>query len=555
MVLVAPLLLTGAKKVYAQASLVPAQHPVYEWLHHQRILGHVQEFSYETRPLSRGQLEEHLRELQGLGDTLSSTDRSLLSAYWQEFSVDELRVGAESTLLAGPESVGNRLRDFFGGAGEPHIFARYDSTYNYAVGGFWSHGYLTVNDGEDSYQTQLNEKGVRAYGTFSNAFGVHVEAGNMGALEDARGLRLIPLYAKSHDVVTANKGNALYFEAMASAEFGVVSAHIGHGSLQYGPGLGESLSLSENASTYDWIRLNLNTRHFRLTSLHADLSSQANRGIILLPSDTVETRYATSRWMAFHRMEVLPFPTLSIAFSELLTYSARPTDYSYLNPISPLFFSELDNGDRDNALWVLDAVWRPFPRTELYAVLLADDLQGLGDIWAPDKGEPDTDRAYDLGASVVLPLGLEVSGRYLRLEPFVYTHWQQFNTFEQRGFPLGNSLGPNAEQLGLRVRKWLPWRGWVDLSFSQTTKGLNPLNPDGTLQKNVGGNLLLGDGNTGFRLFEEADRQEYSLLGLEGAIEPWRGLLFTVRYQRRTPSLGDRVTDRNFLDFRLKFGF
>ncbi len=541
--------------VEAQVSLVPAQHPVYEWLHHQRVLGNIDRFSYEAQPLSRGTLTSYLRRLDEQRDELGSHDRVLLRQFLQELSPEGLQESVANNLFKGEGSVFRRVVRSFKEQKEPHIYAYADSGYAYAIDVFYGQSYLSTEDSVSAFNTVLVEKGVRGFASFYDRIGVHLEVGNLGAQSDNRGLRFDPLYNKTFSVAVEERANSNYFEATASYQYKALSAHIGHGALRYGAGFGEPLALSKDASKFDWIRLNVDTKLFRYTALHASLATDTEDGLLILGGDTLATRIAPNRWLALHRFEFLPRDGLAFAFSEMITYSARGADYAYLNPISPLFISELDGQDRDNALWILEATWRVVPGVELHGALLADDLTGLGDLFSGDTGSANNDRAFDIGVNVALRQGWGFGARLVRIEPFVYTHFQQLNAFEQRGFPLGHSLGPNADRKSLRFRKWLPRRGWLAATVSWTRKGLNPIDEDGNIIENVGGDISRGGGNFGFKFLEGADVQEYRELGIEAVIEPWRGIKLSARYELRDKTQGTRVPDRDLFDIRLTLGF
>ena len=541
--------------VEGQVSLVPAQHPVYEWLHHQRVLGNIDRFSYEAQPLSRGTLTAYLRRLDEQRDRLGNHDRVLLRQFLQELSIEGLQESVGNNLFEGEGSIPFRVLKTFRDQKEPHLYAAADSGYAYAIDVFYGQSYLSTEDSVSSFNTVLVEKGVRAYASFYDRFGLHLEVGNLTAQSDDRGARFSPLYNKSFSVVGQDKGNSNYFETSASYQFKALSAHIGHGALRYGAGFGEALGLSTDASKFDWVRLNVDTRLFRYTALHASLASDTENGFLILGGDTLATRISPNRWLALHRLEFLPLDGLRIAFSEMITYSARGTDYAYLNPISPLFLSELDGQDRDNALWLFDATWRVVPGIELYGTVLADDLQGLSGLFSGDSGKTDNDRAFDIGATWALRQGWDLGARFLKIEPFVYTHFQQLNAFEQRGFPLGHSLGPNADRKLLRIRKWLPGRAWIAANLSWTRKGLNPIDADGNTLLNVGGDIAAGGGNSGFKFLEGADVQKYRELGIEAVVEPWRGIKFSARYELRDITQGTRLPDRDLFDIRLTLGF
>ena len=539
----------------AQVSLVPAQHSVYEWLHHQRVLGNIDRFSYEAQPLARGTLSSYLRHLDEQRDRLGDHDRVLLRQFLQELSLEGLQESAANNLFKGEGSIPYRIIKSFKEQKEPHIYAHADSGYAYAIDVFYGQSYLSTEDSVSSFNTVLVEKGLRGFASFYDRIGVHLEVGNLSAQSGNRGLRFNPLYNKTFSVAVEERGNSNYFEATASYQYKALSAHIGHGALRYGAGFGEPLALSRDASKFDWIRLNVDTRLFRYTALHASLASDTQNGKLILGGDTLATRIAPNRWLALHRFEFLPRDGLKFSFSEMIIYSARGTDYAYLNPVSPLFISELDGHDRDNALWLFDATWRVVPGVELYGTVLADDLQGLADLLAGDTGAVDNDRAFDVGVTWALRQGWDFGARFVKIEPFVYTHWQQLNAFEQRGFPLGHSLGPNADRKSLRFRKWLPGRGWLAATLSWTRKGLNPIDAEGDIVENVGGDISQGAGNTGFKFLEGADVQEYRELGIEAVIEPWRGIKISARYELRDITQGTRLPDWDLFDIRLTIGF
>ncbi len=65
--LLVSLILLMHTELRAQSSLVPSYHPVYEWLYQQRIQGNLPYYNYESLPLTRGRIVEHLNELEQQG--------------------------------------------------------------------------------------------------------------------------------------------------------------------------------------------------------------------------------------------------------------------------------------------------------------------------------------------------------------------------------------------------------------------------------------------------------------------------------------------------------
>jgi hypothetical protein len=499
--------------------------------------------------------------LLGSGDSASDAfDRAFLATYVREFSRVGSPASATTSVLGGSREVGgtgnvvDRIRGWVEGYREPHLYAYADSTRAFAVDAWGSIGRTSGSQTGTPFSSIRDEKGIRAFADLMGHLGVHLEAGNLTGHSGRQAVAYDPLYNKTFEAVVQEKSNSIYFEASTSGRWGPVALSIGHGGLQVGPGRRTSLLLSRDASTFDWLRLDLDFERFSYTALHGSLASDVEYGRIVFPDDTVNTNYAGARWLAVHRFDIRPFERLRLGFTEMLTYSARPTDYAYLNPVAPLFFSELDSGDRDNAVWVLDGTVRPIDRVEVYGTLFIDDLVTFGDIFSTGP-EVDVDRAFDVGIDAALPYGLEAGLRYVRIEPWVYTHWQRLNTLDQRGFPLGHPLGPNATTREAHFGAWLPLRGYVGLTVAGSKKGLNPIDDDGVVTRNVGGDLTLGAyADQGrYALFEDADLQEFRTLGVEAAVEPVRGVRFDLRYEKRTQSLGDRMPDYDFLTLRVRY--
>lgn len=552
--------------VEAQVSLVPAQHPVYDWLYHQRVLGNIHRFSYEAQPLSRGTITSYLEQLADRPGRLGGHDRELLRQFMQELSLEGILEAAERNLFKGEGNVLRRIVRNFKEQKEPHVYAYADSAYSYAIDVFYGQRYVSAEDETGTFSTVLVEKGVRGFASFYGHFGLHMEIGNLSAQSDRRGLLFAPLYDKTFSVVRKGKSNSNYFEAMTSLEYGVISAHIGHGAVRYGAGFGDPLILSQDASKFDWIRLNLNLNIFRYTAFFGNPTADAEDGILILGGDTLSTRVTPQRWLVMHRFEILPNDGLRIAFTEMIMQSGRGLDLAYANPISPIFLSQLDNEARDNVLWIMEATWRPVDRLELHGSVLLDDATVLNIFRGRREGECTSevrdgcnpDRAFDIGATGSFNSGWDVSVGYQRIEPWVYSHFFRLNAFEQRGFGFGNPLGPNSDQARVQVRKWLPRRGSVRAWVATTRRGLNPIDENGVVTNNIGGDILLGNRprDTGEIAFlDQADVQKYRELGIEAVIEPWRGIKLSVRYELRDITQGTRLPDRDLFEIRLTIGF
>ncbi len=548
------LCVSWAAPAAAQTSLVPAQHPVYDWLHRQRVLGRADGFAWSMLPLSRAEIENHLTEVAARDD-LARADRRLVTTYLKEFSVRGLEESATDNLVRGPGSLRERVQRILRSYGEPRVFAAVDDDVAFAFDLMQSVETAVLDEGPEAHVAWLLARGVRAYADFYGHVGLHLEAGNIEARGDREVLSLDPVYGKTFEFIRQEKNNANAIEASVSARYRALRAHLGHGALRVGAGSGESVWLSRSGPVFDWFRVDIDTRHFRYLSLVGAPASDADDGTLLLNgTDTVQTRIAPARWIALHRLEVQLPAGFRVGLSEMIAWSARGLDLAYLNPVVPLFFAELDNHDRDNAVFGFDVTWQPVSGLELHGAVFVDDADDQSDLFIPTSGRNAT-RAFDAGATGALTGGLDGGVRYVRLEPFAYAHFQALNALQQRGFPLGHPLGPNADAAQFWLRSWLPRRTTLTLAVTRGRKGLNPVDQEGNTIANVGGGFLEDRMQEPFAFLQGADVQEWREVEISAAVEPWRGVRVSLRAGARDVTRGGRMLDRNWAHLGLRVGF
>ena len=141
---------------------------------------------------------------------------------------------------------------------------------------------------------------------------------------------------------------------------------------------------------------------------------------------------------------------LSIAGSELVIYGNRDMEPMYLNPLMPYHVAEHHLGDLDNNTMALDVTVFPIRNHKMVLELFLDDFTTsenpftyYGNKWA-----------ILIGWRWCDPFGLngwDVQMEYSRIEPYVYTHNDSINTYQEYGRSIGHWLGPNSDLLDLRI--------------------------------------------------------------------------------------------------------
>lgn len=552
--------------IQAQHSLVPATHQVYDWLLYQRVSGNLSNYDHESIPLTRGQITILLKELEKkendltLKINLNRTDRNLLANYLLEF--DFQRMGEKEfykTISNKKEPFLKRVVHVLTDYTNPNVFTYLDTTRKNNASLTFRYGlnYLTAEENPTNKNGLATFKGMQAFGTFNDLFGVHFEVDNIavtGGKSNWRLLSYMPQYAYSHSVQWQKKNVSQSYENFISLYSGVIGLDMGSGSLKMGVAVTDPLLFSVNAANFNWIRFTIRMSWLTFTSVHGSLYAATRNEVIVVGKDTALTRYAPNRWITAHRLTLRPAKWIEVSLFEQLAYSNRNAEYAYLNPINPYFYSELDIGSRDNAVVGGDIIIRPFKGTELFSTIYIDDLVGFSSIF---KDEPmvDDDVAMNVGLYQVLPFSLRFGASYTRIEPFVYTHWQRLNILEQRGVPLGHHLGPNSDELAFQLKKYFPYRTWVTTQVSFVRKGFNIAGASNTEEENAGGDLFLGNSRIGKRLFQDSDLHVWTEILLEAQTEPIRGLILSGRLQKRMMQRGTQIGDFTFTELKVNIGF
>lgn len=548
---------------FSQVSLVPAHHQVYDWLHLQRVKGNISNYSYESLPLSRGQILTFLDELSEKEPSLNDTDRKLLDWYQREFSPEYIPLDNPNTYLQGWQkdlkgSIKSKF-DLLLSDEEPHLYAlrkeHLYTVFDYSFSG----GLIGVDDPANSVDelSELNNFIIRGYGSVYNTFGWHAEISNP-LVGEAGLLRYHPEWGQTFDGSNPEKSAAFFAEAFFSVQYKQIGLHIGNGDLKYGFRGHEAQILRQDAGNFDWVRLNFDTKYLRYTLIHGALRSETSV-IDVDGYPGVVSRVSPDRWFALRRIQLTPAKWISMAFTESLIYSNRTVELSYINPLLPLRFGEYETLDKDNPLWFFDGAIRPMNNLELYGTLGIDDILSLGDIFRGSSKRIANSGtvSYQTGFNLGLPTSTLINAEVLQLDPYFYSHWQFFNTYDELGSPLGASIGPNSRQFHYSIRQWLPWRSFVEVSLQSVKKGYNEVDENGRLLVDVGGDIFTGiTGTNGEEVgLFAGEVHKWKNLNIELEFEPIRGIRLFGKYTHRFVNRGSQIQDLNFFYGGIEFNF
>ncbi len=477
------LLASAPLAAWAQPEIVPAEHPVYDFLHAQRVAGRLA-FDTETRPQSRHAVRQALAALDSLA--LPPGTRAWRETYRREFFEPSGHVEA----VFG----GGRVRLPLGRDTEKFVFFQQDDTWRLALE---VRGLATYRAARDSQRVsapsiagELSVSGNyrRIVGFVSETFNGATQGGARVLLRDPE---TAPLY---YSQVQPDVGQFDRSTASVRVGRGRMFAEIASARLLVGAGpTAERLILSAAADYVPHVRVGAGTRRVQYQYLHAALGDRARYplgdsvpGSGRPPQGIVDS--GNTRYLAVHRIDVRPVAALSLAFTEMIVYGRRGVELAYLNPAAPFRTAEHALYDRDNSLFAFDGSLRPVRGVEAYATVLVDDLN-LGLL---GRRAYSNKWAIQGGASASRGDAMGWIG-YTRVEPFTYTHrffagGSYYNSYTHNGFALGHPLGPNADEWEAGLRLWAPARVTAELRGRYRRRAEAFVDASGAAV-NVGGDL------------------------------------------------------------------
>lgn len=236
----------------------------------------------------------------------------------------------------------------------------------------------------------------------------------------------------------------------------------------------ESLVISAEAFPIDQGHLDLKLGPLRFSSFAASLSAERT-----VPTDGEEQQYV-NRHFSGHRLDLDIGNTLHIGLSETVIYGGpgRPLEFYYLNPLVWYHVAQLNENRDDNTFFEVDLLIRPFSGGELYGELLIDDYQVEDEL--PADKEPNH-YAYLVGLAAADPLGLngwEMFGEYLRITNWTYNQSRIWNRYQNRGRPIGNSLGPDGDRWDVGMKFWVHPRLEMTAVYTRLRSGEGSISSD-----------------------------------------------------------------------------
>jgi hypothetical protein len=427
-------------------------------------------------------------------------------------------------------------------------------------------GSVTLFDTTDNFV--LARPAVRFMGSFNENFGFFLDLSN--------GMRLRGL---SPRIATTDPTLARTFKFLVEEQtffdryIGYVQyqaehlrVRFGREQLQVGFSPIDNLLHSVDAPPMDGLLIDVPYKSVRFTSTHS-----------MVDGVDLDGRAVPTKFIATHRLAIDPFPWMSVAVSDAIVYWNRGLDLAYLNPLAFFVSAGLGTADRsltDNSMLAVDLAIRPIDGMMVYGAFLADDLSysTIGDTSVIGNNNK---WAWQLGISQLLDAGpypVLLSGEYVRVDPFTYSHRTINASYTHLGAPVGYGMQPNSDRWAVQGRIWLSPRTSLRIDADYSRWGENILDENGNILMgedprfpgsgsmtpigNVGGDVLRGDGD-----FLQGNRFLRGVMSTTRRFSLWfsgeavRNVFTDLRVGYRNRTGGNDPGSTMFVTFELRVGY
>ncbi len=247
---------------------------------------------------------------------------------------------------------------------------------------------------------------------------------------------------------------------------------LGRDKLSFGPGKRKSVMLADSAPALDMIQLRGDFKNLKLLGFTAALSRWGEK----------------LRFLSGQRIELSLLSRIRLGGNMFAVHSPDSSQtksfFGLINPLIPIYFEVANSGHDDNLLVGWDFALY-LPRTQLYGQLFLDNWEPL-----PSRSvKYPNSYCVKLGSYIVPSPWFDFCAEYDKVTHYTYYHRINHIAYTHYDMPLGNPLGPDADETYFRINFYpLKWF-YPSLQFTSTRRGERNrgdfknkayLNPDST---------------------------------------------------------------------------
>ncbi len=545
------LLFIVSSALYAQTEYVLSDDQVYDFLQRMETLHIINNYSSFEIPKPRNEIAKYLKEVIANRHKLDNVDKNILLDLEKQFELElygtlnnseKLIAGKHFDFLSQKEKylyfindTVNNINLFFNSAGHAD-----------GIMGIYSGPSKTVAATVMSYELQVR-------GSFYNKFGFFWRGGDgvvFGQREAALFRRDLQINYKYN---TFDKPNSFDITTAGylTADFNAIKIKLGRDRMNIGYGA-VPVILGNYSNIFDYLYFNARYKSIDFSYFHGKLLGNSSS---IYDSTQGEINTIDDKYIGYHRLGLNLSNDFNIGGGEIIIYSNRPIDLTYLNPFNIYKTAQNSEKDRDNSLVIFDFNNKSIEGLKLYGVLMIDDveLSKLGSNYWGDQF------LYNIGFisdNLYNNLPLEFQFEYVRIDPYVFTHRLPDNNYTNNENSLGSFMQPNSELFLTQLNYRFTSRLTLSANFGYYLHGANPLKPDGSVSKNVGGDINLGhrefDANDA--PFLDGDRETTRRFSAKLNYEPIKDVYFSGTLTYLNQSLQNSISNKRFETF-ISFGF
>ncbi len=452
----------------AQTVYVPSSHWVYDYLDRMEAKRVTSVVLAGTKPMTRLEIAGHLEQIDLQRDVLSKTEIEQLDYLMTEFQEHISKKSSHKTRLKKITKLSctkNWWPNWLYPQGR-HLVEINNGPLSIHIDPIIYRSRMFADDDTLSQRERLNKdtNGFLLWGTVGQYVGYYTD------IRDTRewGTRAYPSGNTTDEGLGFVQGNGeqiYHDETLAYLLFShnYLNIQFGKDSNVWGPGYRGQLFLSDYATSYDQLKLQLVLDRFKYTYVLAWLKHYT--------PDYFKGNPVT-KMMASHRLEFSTHPIIDIGLHSGVIYADREFEPAYANPV--MFFRSAEHylGDTDNAVMGLDVELKAVKNTKLYGELFLDDLttSKLGSGFYGNKYGVTAGLFY---VDVLGVSNLDLRAEYTAIRPFVYSHKDTVTTYAHFVTPLGHWLGPNAQQTNFTLAYRPQRRILIELALHDVKHGAN----------------------------------------------------------------------------------
>lgn len=512
--------------VFAQSEYVNVGNKVYTFLERLETLHIINGYNGYSLPKRRKEIAYYIGKAYDNKEKLNKTDRELLNEFLIEFEFDINRATNNqvcffSSEKYNPFSEKEKYVYFYADTSGSSLFINLNSLVK---------SYYAKNNIENStYNLNSGNIGGEIRGTIINKFGFSVKASNGKANGDRFLTDQIPELASNYKFnETKEGGSGFYDHAEGYFNIDLENVCLKIGNDRQTTGYGDIKALfGKEAPNYDYIGLNIAYKFLTFDFKHGKLLGSQTVAFDSLQGTLLNIE---DKHFAYHRLGFNVSRHLNFGIGEIIVYSRRGIDLSYLNPFNFYKTAEHANIDRDNAILIFDVANNTIQGFKLSFETIIDDIDfaKINEDWYGNK------MAYNLSAvssNLYQYVPIDLKFQYLKIDPYVFSHRIVDNNFVNNGYSLNHPLSPNSVTYYLGINYYPFSKLEFEFNCAFTKHGANELDSNLNIVRNVGGDVLVGHRTGDSEKVKFLDGNLIRINKYETIInyEPWNNIIFGAK--------------------------